>query len=148
MTGYLVDTNAISGGLPARSAGEASRAIAWMVRHSDSLFLSVITIAEIEAGIAQARREGADRKTGRLADWLDTVRHLYASRIMVFDLAIACLAGTVSDRARGLGHAPGFVDLVIAATAQMNGMTILTRNVRHFARLAVAARDPFVGLPT
>lgn len=147
MTSYLVDTNVISAGSPGRASAQASPLVAWMVRHTNSLFLSVVTIAEIEDGIAKARRSGADRKAGGLGDWLETVLHLYASRILVLDIATARLVGALSDRARGQGHAPGFPDLVIAATAQLHGLTILTRNLRHFAPLEVTVHDPFASVP-
>jgi predicted nucleic acid-binding protein len=48
---------------------------------------------------------------------------------------------------RGLGHAPGLADIIIAATAQYRGLTILSRNLRHLEPLGVAAVDPFVKLP-
>ena len=118
-----------------------------MDAHSAELFLSTVTIAEIEDGIAKAKREGATRKARDLTAWLETVLHLYAARILPFDLAIARLAGSLSDRARGQGHAPGFADIIIAATAQHHGLTILTRNVRHFEPLGVPVHDPFARLP-
>ncbi|WP_244876980.1 PIN domain-containing protein [Acidocella facilis] len=43
--------------------------------------------------------------------------------------------------------APGFADIIIAATAQHHGLTILTRNLRHFEPLGAAVHDPFVRLP-
>jgi hypothetical protein len=49
----------------------------------------------------------------------------------------------LSDRARGQGHAPGFSDIIIAATAQRHGLTILSRNIRHFTPLNVPVLDPF-----
>jgi predicted nucleic acid-binding protein len=49
--------------------------------------------------------------------------------------------------ARGQGHAPGFADIIIAATARRRGLTILSRNVRHFEPLGVAVSNPFVALP-
>jgi predicted nucleic acid-binding protein len=118
-----------------------------MDSHSAELFLSTVTIAEIEDGIAKAQREGATRKARDLTAWLETVLHLYADRILPFDLATARLAGSLSDRARGQGHAPGFADIIIAATAQRHGLTILTRNLRHFEPLGVPVHDPFVQLP-
>ena len=60
-----------------------------------NLFLSVVTIAEIEDGIAKANREGATRKSRDLSAWLETVLHLYAARILPFDLAAARLAGVL-----------------------------------------------------
>jgi toxin FitB len=73
---YLVDTNVISAATPSRPASAAL--VEWMDAHSDSLFLSVVTVAEIENGIAKLRREGATRKSADLAAWLETVLHLYA----------------------------------------------------------------------
>lgn len=118
-----------------------------MDTHSASLSISAVTVAEIEDGIAKLRREGATRKSSELTAWLDTVLHLYSDRILSFDAATARIAGVLSDRARGLGHAPGFADIVIAATAQRHGLTILSRNLRHLEPLGVAAVDPFIRLP-
>jgi toxin FitB len=115
--------------------------------HSALLFLSVVTLAEIEDGIAKSRRERAVRKSADLASWLETVCHLYGDRILAFDTPTARIAGAISDRARGQGHAPGFADIIIAATAQRHGLTILSRNLKHFAPLGVAVIDPFLALP-
>lgn len=142
---YLVDTNVISARASSRVA--LPELAAWMDAHSTELFLSVVTIAEIDDGIAKAQREGATRKSRDLSAWLETVLHLYAARILPFDLAAARTAGVLSDRARGLGHAPGFADIMIAATAQSHGLTILTRNLRHFEPLGVPVHDPFNCLP-
>jgi predicted nucleic acid-binding protein len=109
--------------------------------------MSAVTVAEIEDGIAKLRREGATRRNADLTAWLDTVLHLYADRILAFDAATARIAGALSDRARGLGHAPGLADIIIAATAQHRGLTILSRNLRHLEPLGVTAVDPFVRLP-
>ena len=121
--------------------------IEWMDAHSASLFLSVVTVAEIEDGIAKARREGATRKGVDLSAWLETVLHLYGDRVLAFDTATARIAGAISDRARGLGHTPGLADIIIAATAQRHGLTFLSRNLRLFEPLGVAVIDPFTRLP-
>ena len=142
---YLVDTNVISAAVPSRPA--PSGLVEWMDRHSASLFLSAVTLAEIEDGIAKSHREGATRKSADLAAWLETVLHLYGDRVLAFDVTIARIAGAISDRARGLGQKPGFADIIIAATAQHQGLTILSRNLRHFESLGVAVIDPFARLP-
>jgi toxin FitB len=142
---YLVDTNVISAAAPGRPVPSAL--VKWMDAHSDSLFLSVVTVAEIEDGIAKSRREGATRKSSNLASWLETVLHLYGDRILAFDAPTARIAGAIADRARGQGHAPGFADIIIAATARCHGLTILSRNIRHFEPLGVAVLNPFVALP-
>jgi toxin FitB len=142
---YLVDTNVVSAGAPSRLA--PAGLIEWMDVQSGLLSLSVVTIAEIEDGIAKLRRERATRKSADLATWLEAVLHLYGGRIHPFDTATARIAGTFLDRARGQGHAPGFADVIIAATAKLHGLTVLTRNVRHLTLLGVPVIDPYVALP-
>ncbi len=118
-----------------------------MDRNSLALFLSVVTVADIADGIATASREGAARKAAALSIWLDTLLHLYGDRILALDVDVARITGTLSDAARGRGQAPGFADIVIAVTALRHGLTLLTRNVRHFEPLGVAVVDPFAALP-
>jgi predicted nucleic acid-binding protein len=118
-----------------------------MDTQSESLFLSAVAIAEIEDGIAKARREGARRKSADLAAWLETILHLYGDRVLAFDAPTARIAGAMSDRARGRGHAPGLADIIVAATAQRHRLTILSRNLRRFEPLGVAVIDPFAKLP-
>ncbi len=142
---YLVDTNVISAATRSRLVSPAL--IEWMETHSASLFLSAVTVAEIEDGIAKSRREGATRKSTDLSAWLETVLHLYGDRVLTFDVATARIAGAISDRSRGLGQTPGFADIIIAATAQHHGLTILSRNLRHFEPFGVAVLDPFARLP-
>lgn len=142
---YLVDTNVISAGAPSRLA--PAELVGWMDAQSALLSLSAVTVAEIEDGIAKLRREGATRKSDDLAAWLETVLHLYGDRILAFDAPTARIAGALSDQARGQGQAPGFGDIIIAATAKRHGLTILSRNIRHFMPLGVPVLDPFAALP-
>lgn len=142
---YLVDTNVVSAGAASRLA--PPEFVAWMDAHSKLLFLSAVTVAEIEAGIAKLRREGATRKAEELAAWLETVLHLYGDRVLAFDAHTARIAGVLSDRARAQGQAPGFADVIIAATAERRGLTIPSRNLRQFAPLGVPVLDPFDALP-
>ena len=143
---YLVDTNVISAAAPDRPVPPSLTE--WMDTHSASLFLSTVTVAEIEDGIAKSRREGATRKSADLAAWLETLLHLYGDRVLAFDAATARIAGVILDRARGLGQAPGFVDIIIIdATAQQHELTILSRNLRHFEPFGVSVIDPFKRLP-
>ena len=118
-----------------------------MEQNSDGLYLSVITIAEVEDGIARSRHTGAHAKAGRLAAWLETVLHLYHRRILPIDVPTTRRIGLLADRARGSGHDPGLADLAIAATATLRGYDVLTRNLRHFAPLGIKAHDPFDTLP-
>jgi toxin FitB len=142
---YLVDTNVISAGAPSRVA--PLELVDWMDAHSVVLFLSAVTIAEIEDGIVKLRREGATRKATELAAWMETLVHLYDDRVLAFDTPTARIAGALSDRARAQGQAPGFADIIIAATGQRHGLTILSRNCKHFEPLGIKVLDPFVTLP-
>ena len=72
--------------------------------------------------------------------------HLYGDRVLPFDVP-AALAGELIDAARAAGRAPGFADIANAATAANRGLTVLTRNLRHFAPLGARAIDPFDTLP-
>jgi predicted nucleic acid-binding protein len=143
---YLVDTDVISAGAPSR--GRVSAPLArWMDENSERLFLSSITVAEIEDGIAKAHRQGARHKAQQLNGWLETLLHLYQERVLPFDVPAARIAGRLSDQARAKGMAPGFADLAIAGTAVANRLSVLTRNLRHFAPLEIAAHNPFDSLP-
>ncbi len=143
---YLVDTDVLSACAPTK-AERPERLIEWLDRNSDRLYLSVVTVAEIEDGIAKSRREGATRKAQRLAEWLQATLHLYADRILPLDIAAARCLGALADRARSAGLAPGWPDLAIAAIALARKQTILTRNLRHFQVTGIPVHDPLATLP-
>lgn len=146
-TRYLIDTDVISAGAPSK-ARVIPALLDWMDSNSERLYVSVITVAEIEDGIAKSKREGATRKAALLAEWLDTLVHLYSARILAFDLPVARIAGRLSDKARGAGHNPGFADVAIGAIATHHELTVLTRNVDDYAALEVSAHDPMVEIPS
>ena len=141
---YLVDTNVISA--LATKSGRHDDVADWLDGQGQGLFLSVVTAAEVVCGIAKAEREGATAKAARLREWWHAVEELYASRILPVDVRVSRAIGRMMDAARA--HAPGFGDIAIAATAQAHGLTVLTRNLRHFSVLGVAALDPFQVLPS
>ncbi|MDE0148177.1 MAG: type II toxin-antitoxin system VapC family toxin [Rhodospirillaceae bacterium] len=141
-----MDTNVLSMGAPGRREGAAALAD-WLDVRSDELFLSTVTVTEIADGIAKLRRIGALARADHLDDWLDVVLHLYGDRVIPFDVPAARHAGLLMDRARATGQAPGFADLAIAATAGVHELTVLTRNIRHFAPLDIRVIDPFESLP-
>lgn len=140
MTGYLVDTNILS-------ARKDPTLVAWLDAASPLLWLSAVTAAEIQSGIARKRREGAYRQVEDLSAWWAVIVHLYDDRILPFDLGVAGIAGELLDRARSRGESPGFADIAIAATAVKQDLVILTRNVRHFGPLDVPFVNPYEELP-
>ena len=89
---YLVDTNVLSVGAPGRPRRSAAL-IDWMDTHSNELFLSAVTVAEISSGIAKLKRTGSASKADALGDWLEFVLHLYGERVLPFDTSAARLAG-------------------------------------------------------
>lgn len=101
------------------------------------LFLSVVTIGEIERGIVRQRgRDAAFAEA--LETWLDRTIIIHGDRILPVDSAVARRWGALSGR---IGH--DGADLLIAATALEHGLTVVTRNVRHFEPTGVAVFDPF-----
>jgi len=98
LKGWLLDTNVISAAAPAR-AGHAAALVAWLEQRSDDLYLSAVTIAEIESGIARLRRRGGTHGTDDLASWLEALLHLYGDHVLAFDLAAARVAGALADLA-------------------------------------------------
>ena len=130
----LLDTMVVS---ELHKSRPSSRVMAWAGRYSeDEFFISVITIGEIERGIA-GTRDAAFR--AELARWLDGLMRRYADRMLDVTAPIARRWG---EWTAGLGHEG--VDLLIAATADVHGLIIATRNVRHFKATGVATIDPFV----
>ena len=67
---------------PARRLGSPGLSSSYGWTRTRRLFLSAVTVAEIEDGIAKLRREGATRKSEDLKDWFETVLHLYGDRVL------------------------------------------------------------------
>ena len=112
-----------------------------MDARSDVLFLSTITVAEIRHGIARLERTGAAARATRLGDWLDLVFHLYGDRVIPFDMEAANVAGPLMDKARATGQSPGFADTTPSRRRPgSRNLTVLTRNLRHFATAGYQAR--------
>lgn len=141
---FLIDTNVISALAPSRRH-RSEELVEWLDMASPQLFLSVVSAAEVRSGIAKAKREGATTKARKLREWWESIEHLYAEKLLPFDLRCAHVAGQILDDARA--HQPGFEDIAIAATARVHDLAILTRNLRHFEPLGVRSIDPFKALP-
>lgn len=132
---FLVDTDVLSALAKRRRNANIE---AWIGRQrSGDLFVSVISIGEIERGIALQR--GKDEAFAlMLMRWLDRVLSVYGDRVLTFDLASARRWGQLSA---ALGHHGA--DLQIAATALEHGLTVVTHNVSHFRSTGVPVLDPF-----
>jgi toxin FitB len=132
---FLVDTDVLSALAKRRRHANVE---GWIERQrSGDLFISVISIGEIERGIALQRSKDQPFAS-ILAIWLDHVLNVYGDRVLPFDLAAARRWGLLSA---ALGHHGA--DLQIAATALEHGLTVVTRNVSHFEPAGVPVFDPF-----
>jgi len=132
---YLIDTVVLS---ELRKPRRDQGLVAWISRQRTAdLFLSVISIGEIERGIARQRAANPDF-AAVLAAWLDQLQALYAERILPFELQTARRWGVLSA---ALGNESA--DLMIAATALERGLTVVTRNVSDFEPTGVSAFNPF-----
>ncbi len=137
---YLLDTNVISELRKAKSGKSNPNVIAWAKDISpSSLFLSVITILELEIGVLSIERrdpvQGAALRT-----WLNShVFPVFSERILYVDVAVAqrCAKLHVPDPRSDR-------DAIIAATALVHGMTIVTRNVDDFDYADLAIINPWV----
>lgn len=141
MTRFLLDTNAISEWVkPAPDAG----LVEWLTdSEEDSVFLSVITLAELRDGIERLQ-EG--RRRMRLDEWLrDEVPQRFAGRILGVDERVADAWGRLVARQRAVGRPMGIMDAFIAATAATAGLTLITRNEADFAGARVAVHNPWSG---
>ena len=99
MTGWLLDTNILSAFAPGKPA-VPPKAAGWFNERTDELYLSVITAAEIEAGISKLRRTGSGRRADELHDWFERMLSFYIDRVLPFGLDAARIAGALSDRPR------------------------------------------------
>ena len=132
---YVLDTNVISA---VRRPDRAPQVAAWLSGKSEQdLFLSVITIGEIERGIRQ--QEGRDPAFAHdLRIWLDRTILLFSDRLLPFDAEDARIWGRLSAE---IGHTGA--DLMIAASALRHAATVITGNVSDFAPTGVTIENPF-----
>jgi len=132
---YILDTNVISA---VRRAGRAPKVAAWLAGKPEAdLFLSVITLGEIERGIH--RQEGRDPEFARdLRHWLERTVTVFGDRVIDFTAQDARVWGDLSAR---IGHAGA--DLMIAAQALARDAAVVTGNGADFAPTGARLIDPF-----
>lgn len=140
---YVLDTNVVSELRKVASGRADANVMAWNGTVGvASLYVSAITIREIELGVLLMERR--EPSTGAMfRAWLDGhVLPAFAGRILAVDTAVA-------RRSAGL-HVPSTRpdrDAFIAATALVHGMTVVTRNVRDFEPIGVAVINPWNDAP-
>ena len=132
---YLLDTNVLSA---LRRPDRHPAPTSWLTdQRSSDIYLSVVTLGEIERGIALQIHRAPDFARD-LAQWHERTLAWFADRILPVDVATARRWGRLSA---AIGNQD--VDLLIAATALEHGLTVVTRNVRHFEPTGVRVINPF-----
>lgn len=138
---YLLDTNVVS---ELRKIGDGkadANVMAWLDREDSTFFfLSAITILELERGILGVQRRDV-HQGARLRAWLDShVRPEFAGRIIAIDNAVTtrCAHLHIPDRRNE-------ADALIAATALVHRLTVVTRNVKDFEGTGAVIVDPWLG---
>lgn len=134
---YLLDTNVIS---ELRRIKPHGAVVAWIQSIEDKdLYLSAVTIGEIQAGIEITREQDAT-KAMQIEQWLDLVADSY--NVLSMDSSVfrvwAKLMHRTSDTL--------YEDAMIAATAKVHHLTVVTRNVADFQGFGVKVLNPFDGL--
>ncbi|RYD76352.1 MAG: type II toxin-antitoxin system VapC family toxin [Verrucomicrobiaceae bacterium] len=136
---YLLDTNVVS---ELRKVGDGKadkNVMQWVgAQNSSDLLISAVTILELERGILSIQRRDASQGT-RLRAWMDSrVRPEFSGRILPIDDAIAtrCAHLHIPDRRNE-------ADALIAATALVHSLIVVTRNVQDFDGTGVIFVDPW-----
>lgn len=136
---FLLDTNVIS---EAEKPAPNADVIQFLAQvNEDSLYLSVVTMAELHRGLVLM---GSGRRRDRLANWIETeLPSRFAERLLPFDLSTAAAWGDIMAASRREGLNLQMMDAMLAATAVVHELTLVTRNVRDFARLGVPIFNPW-----
>ena len=131
---YLLDTNVVS---ELRKPKPHGAVLAWFEQLEDTqLHLCAVTIGEIQAGI-EITREQDEAKAAEIQAWLDKVAASY--NVLPMDAAAFRVWAQLMHRKSDTVYE----DAMIAATAKLHGLTVVTRNVADFKNFGVPLLDPF-----
>ena len=134
---FLLDTNVVSEIRKGQRAD--SDVFNWYTGISEShLFISSLTIGEIRKGIELARRRGNLEQAQGLEAWLQTVILGFSGRVLTVDTKVADTWGQLSAV-----RPVSVVDGLLAATAMVHDMTLVTRNVSDVEGLGASVLNPF-----
>lgn len=136
---YLIDTNIISEARKGKRANPGvQRFFETVERDEQDVFLSVITIGELRRGIELMRRRGEADQAAVLEAWLTDILNEYSDHILPIDADTAQLWGRLR-----VPHPENALDKLIAATALIHDLTVVTRNQRDFQGAGVGVLNPF-----
>lgn len=138
---YLVDTNVIS---EVRKRERADKGVAAFFRKAAQddvdLYVSVVTIGELRRGVEIIRHRGDKSQATRLETWLDGVLREFGQNVLPVDGEMGQLWGCLR-----VPHPEHALDKLIAATALIHDLTVVTRNVDDFAGTGTRVLNPFKG---
>jgi predicted nucleic acid-binding protein len=141
VSGFPLDTSTISLFYRADACPDFVR---WVDEQQalNAIYLSAVTIHEIEEGVQLLEQKGAIAKAASIRAWLLGLAAGYGSSILSLDAGIARVSGELEAIAIAAGHAPGAVDAMIAGTAKHYGLTIVTKNLKHFRPFGTPVLSP------
>lgn len=136
---FLLDTNVVSEWVKPRPE---PRVVAWLANvDEDRVFLSIVTVGELRHGI---ERLPASRRRERLDEWLrDELSQRFEGRVLPIDTAVANAWGTIVAQRERSGRPISTVDAFLAATADVHGLTLVTRNASDFRSSVKTVFDPW-----
>jgi toxin FitB len=137
---FLLDTNVVSEWVrPRPDAG----VVAWLAQaDEDRIFISVVTLAELRHGI---ERLAAGKRRRRLDEWLkDELPLRFEGRVLAVDAAIADSWGRLTASSEASGRPISVADAFIAATAEVHGLSLVTRNAPDFGATVRAIVNPWI----
>lgn len=136
---YLLDTNVVSELRKHDKADPGVQAFFKQAQNSNhALYLSVITLGELRRGIELIRHRGDKPQAQLLEQWLDSLTDSYSDHI----LELSATEAQVWGRLR-VPHHEHAIDKLIAATALVHDLCLVTRNVRNFTGTGVRLLNPF-----
>lgn len=136
---FLLDTCVIS---ELANHRPNAQVISWLRRQDpESLYLSFVTVGEIKKGIA---KRGGDARAIALEKWLQTeILGSFADRILPVEKNVSLEWGRICGDAERVGRKRPAVDALIAATALVHGMKLVTRNIDDMVGMGVPIFNPF-----
>lgn len=143
MNGFLLDTNVISMLSPSK-ATVSSVFVRWLEEQErqSAVYLSAITVHEIEKGVRLLQLRGATAKAAGIDIFLQGLITGYHDRILPINTDVARQAGRLEAKAMAAGHHPGASDAMIAATAYFHDLVLITANLKHFKPFGIDVRSP------
>jgi predicted nucleic acid-binding protein len=135
---YLLDTCVLSELV--KSAPE-EQVVRWLrERRTDQTFISAITLAELERGVAKLPES---KRRSDLTIWLKQIESDFKDRILSFDIEVAHHWSAMTAQSEARGKSMAILDSMIAATALAHGYYLVTRNVRDFVNSGVEIMNPW-----